>query len=296
MKVCTHTLYTTLVSQKYCIALPKMIYWYDRSMTSKILMTIFYLIFVVTSCYHVCAGQRMIRYKCCRFVDSKNDLQRSDSSDVYRFRLVACCPTSHVIHLQIVNSKKKQFFKARITRYSNRHCCATFQLRSDVCIQIILLCGDVHCNPGPVSSRSLGHRPSSPGSKSNTGQSLNGSVLKNIPVRITSRNFTYTYNSKTIKSRNPHNFPKITFEKFLKPTSPFSCYMINARSVKNKVAEIRHYILDNDEDMLIITETWLSSQDNVVVYRLVPDGYEIKHQAREHRRGGGVAIVYKSSI
>ena len=72
--------------------------------------------------------------------------------------------------------------------------------------------------------------------------------------------------------------------------------MINTRSVKNKVAEIRHYIVDNDADMLIITETWLSSQDNVVVNRLVPDGYEIKHQARENRRGGGVAIVYKSSI
>ncbi len=147
-------------------------------MMSKIFTTIFYLIFVVTSCYHVSAGQRRIRYKCCRFVDSKNELQRSDSSDVYRFRLVACRPTSHVIHLEFVYSKKKHFFKARISRYSNRHCCATFQLRSDVCMQIILLCGDVHCNPRPDSSRNSGRRPSSPGSKSITGQSPNGSVLK----------------------------------------------------------------------------------------------------------------------
>ena len=81
--------------------------------------------------------------------------------------------------------------------------------------------------------------------------------------------------------------------RFLKNSS---CYMVNARSVKNKVAEMRHYIVDNDADILIITESWLSSQDNVVINRLVPDGYQIKHQARENRRGGGVAILYKSTV
>ena len=83
---------------------------------------------------------------------------------------------------------------------------------------------------------------------------------------------------------------------FRNPPPPFSAYMMNARSVRNRVAEIRHYIVDNDADMLIIIESWLSLQYNVAINRLVPDGYKIKPQARENRRGGGVAILYKSTV
>eukprot|EP00795_Rhopilema_esculentum_P004211 gene4211-20398_t len=38
------------------------------------------------------------------------------------------------------------------------------------------------------------------------------------------------------------------------------------------------------------------SQDNIVMNRLVPYGYKIKHQSRENRREGGVAILYKSTV
>jgi predicted nucleic acid-binding Zn-ribbon protein len=69
--------------------------------------------------------------------------------------------------------------------------------------------------------------------------------------------------------------------------------------VCNKAQELADLISDNDIDLFLITETWLSnSSDNnkIILGDLVPAGYKIVHVPRRKGRGGGVAIVYKESL
>lgn len=70
------------------------------------------------------------------------------------------------------------------------------------------------------------------------------------------------------------------------------------QSVKNKTLSICDFVLSNDYDLVALTETWLgSSVDEVCVSELVPSGYEIKHVPRcGRRRGGGVAVIFKSAL
>ena len=73
--------------------------------------------------------------------------------------------------------------------------------------------------------------------------------------------------------------------------------LINARSVKNKNTTIYQFIVDNDIDILVITETWLhpGDADRHVINALTPPGYTVKHVARDTGYVG-VAIVYKASL
>ena len=59
-----------------------------------------------------------------------------------------------------------------------------------------------------------------------------------------------------------------------------SVHVVNARSVCNKAHDLSKYITDNDIDILLVTETWLSTssdKNNVVIDNLVPTGYRIFH-------------------
>ena len=51
-------------------------------------------------------------------------------------------------------------------------------------------------------------------------------------------------------------------------------------------------------DILLITETWLTgtSKDKLICDELAPPGYNVLHKPRKNRRGGGVAVVCRSSI
>ena len=73
--------------------------------------------------------------------------------------------------------------------------------------------------------------------------------------------------------------------------------LINACSVKNKATTIHQYIIDNDLDILAVTETWLrpGDVDSHILSALLPSGYTIKHATRDTGYGG-VAIIHKSSI
>jgi exonuclease III len=73
---------------------------------------------------------------------------------------------------------------------------------------------------------------------------------------------------------------------------------LNARSVRNKADEISEFIIDQELDILAITETWLSpgNKDNIVLGSLTPSGYQISHNPRKSGRGGGVAFIYKDTL
>ena len=91
---------------------------------------------------------------------------------------------------------------------------------------------------------------------------------------------------KHLMSIETHN--KNTFTKF---------GLINARSIRNKVDEIRSYSVDFDLDVCIVTEMWLKPNSVFEVNIVVPEGYNIiiHHFDRAESCGGGVAVISKLS-
>ena len=76
-----------------------------------------------------------------------------------------------------------------------------------------------------------------------------------------------------------------------------SMCLLNPWSVGNKSTALCHFIIDNDLDVLALTETWLSgdSSDGPTLSNLLPPGYQILHEPRGSR-GGGTAVIHKRSI
>ena len=69
--------------------------------------------------------------------------------------------------------------------------------------------------------------------------------------------------------------------------------LANARSVRNKATIYSYYILENDLDILIITEIWLNDQgDESVIHELVPAGY--LYVSSNRKNGGGGIIINKT--
>jgi len=72
---------------------------------------------------------------------------------------------------------------------------------------------------------------------------------------------------------------------------------INIRSCRNKTQDVINIIDDHDIHILVITETWLSHPcDDPIMKAMTPVGFEIKSFPRVGRTGGGIAILYKSSL
>ena len=67
---------------------------------------------------------------------------------------------------------------------------------------------------------------------------------------------------------------------------------LNIRSLKNKTTSLFDFIVYQNMDVLVLTETWLCCGDNAVLNELFLPGYDIRHVDRE-RRSGGVALIYK---
>ena len=55
-------------------------------------------------------------------------------------------------------------------------------------------------------------------------------------------------------------------------------------------------ILEEDEDLACITETWINGEGGPPLALICLPGYAVQHQGRLEGRGGGVAIVYKSNL
>ena len=75
-----------------------------------------------------------------------------------------------------------------------------------------------------------------------------------------------------------------------------NCALVNIQSVGNKTYEIRDYINDNELDILVVTETWLTNYDNAKIKEMTPDTHTFLHVPREDRRGGGVGMFISNSF
>ena len=73
-------------------------------------------------------------------------------------------------------------------------------------------------------------------------------------------------------------------------------YYTNARSVCNKAHSFYEFIVSNDVDIMIITETWIASIDDIVIGQITPIGYSYRIANRTDRYGGGIIVIYKSDI
>ena len=72
---------------------------------------------------------------------------------------------------------------------------------------------------------------------------------------------------------------------------------VNAQSIRNKIGSFQHYLQDEKIDLCVVTETWVKPDDIIHPKEITPPGYDILSQPRtDGRQGGGVALVYNSSI
>ncbi|XP_064411792.1 uncharacterized protein LOC135355666 [Latimeria chalumnae] len=71
--------------------------------------------------------------------------------------------------------------------------------------------------------------------------------------------------------------------------------LLNARSISNKTSMI-YDLLDDGMDLACITETWLDECAAPILAAAIPQGFSVIHCPRLHRRGGGVAICFRSNF
>ncbi|XP_038049729.1 uncharacterized protein LOC119723237 [Patiria miniata] len=72
--------------------------------------------------------------------------------------------------------------------------------------------------------------------------------------------------------------------------------LINCQSACNKSDLIIDHIRDYSIDILALTETWFRAEQDRNTASITPEGYKLVHIPRKGRRGGGVGLVYKSSL
>ena len=78
----------------------------------------------------------------------------------------------------------------------------------------------------------------------------------------------------------------------------FNAQSVKANDMACKRCEISTFIKDNGVDLIFVTETKHSAQaDEAKTAALAPSGFDVKSFPRQSRsRGGGIAIVYKSTL
>ena len=118
---------------------------------------------------------------------------------------------------------------------------------------------------------------------------------KGIPVIVSTRRNHNRETQLSSSSRNISNLISVRRSSALASiiaNKHLSLCLLNARSVKNKTADLFDYICDSKADLVAITETWQTTDDAVVRAELCPVEYKISDRPRTGRRGGGVALIY----
>ena len=73
--------------------------------------------------------------------------------------------------------------------------------------------------------------------------------------------------------------------------------LLNVRSLSGKTFLINDFIIEHNLDFMFLTETWLD-QDNsaAVLIKSTPPNFSFMSEARVHKKGGGVAILFNDSL
>lgn len=65
----------------------------------------------------------------------------------------------------------------------------------------------------------------------------------------------------------------------------------NCQSIRNKLSELNHHLIESNIDIAVLCETWLSTHQNIFL-----QGYTVHRRDRQNGEHGGVAIAIKNSI
>ena len=120
-----------------------------------------------------------------------------------------------------------------------------------------------------------------------------GGQRKQRDISIVSTQCTHQGTHHGQRGVNTSNLRYITA---VDPSSRVSLHLMNTRSIRNKTVGIYDYTIDEDLDILVITETWLSEDDPAVIQELKPPGYSFTNISRDNDRHGGIGILYKSHM
>ena len=80
----------------------------------------------------------------------------------------------------------------------------------------------------------------------------------------------------------------------MKEKNQISCFYCNARSVINKTDELELYVVEENPDLICITESWANA--NIGDGEINMNGYTVFRRDRKNRIGGGVLLYVKNNI
>ena len=75
-----------------------------------------------------------------------------------------------------------------------------------------------------------------------------------------------------------------------------SFLLFNPRSLNNKVDILMGFLEDKGIDIAAICETWITGHCTPTTAAIKSYGYSIVHNFRANRKGGGTALIFKSSL
>ena len=70
-------------------------------------------------------------------------------------------------------------------------------------------------------------------------------------------------------------------------------------SIRNKCSEVLEHVIDNDADVVFLSETWMESENNDITAMIKSYGYRLLHERRKNREkeiGGGVGVMVRSTM
>ena len=110
--------------------------------------------------------------------------------------------------------------------------------------------------------------------------------ISSIPVVLNTRNDHCITNRSTSNLNNLLDIPKHN-------NKQLNIRLWNARSACNKTVSIYDNIIENDVDIIVITETWLTESDPVIIGEMLPEGYSFLNFPRKGDAHGGIGIIHK---
>ena len=156
--------------------------------------------------------------------------------------------------------------------------------------------------------KQLGIRHATPTHRGTTAGFQQSRVIHAIPVKITGARNAFpkrlTHNDATPITKltaacNNDNliYLKCTDDLFRSGRSVNAKFAaVNVRYVRNKADLIKEHVVEQNYDIVALTETWLTKDDQSEINVLTASGYSLCHLPRENKRGGGVGALYKSRL
>jgi exonuclease III len=94
-------------------------------------------------------------------------------------------------------------------------------------------------------------------------------------------------NNNNLTANNTHNNNP---EKYL------NVRLWNAQSLRNRTITVSDYLIQENVDIMFVTETWLNINDSVVIGECTPPSYDFLNFPRGTSDHGGIAFIHKQSM